>query len=98
MPDDWPGIDLMAVPPHSTTPQKISVKVRAEPIYVVEPGDWDWLAFVWIRKNAEPRFWLIPKHTAIPEPDHWGAKRLTLARLTVNSIRSRIILNCFPTA
>jgi hypothetical protein len=97
MPNNWPGFDLMAVPPYGGNSQKISVKGRRDPIYVAEPGDWDWLGFVWIPIGGLPRYWLIPKKKAMPEPRVYGDWRLTLDRLNQKFHRFENNLNCSRT-
>jgi hypothetical protein len=83
MPDNWRKYDLIAQQRPNGSPKRISVKARSHPILVMEePGGWDWIAIVELPKGtARPRFWLIPKEQAMPEPRLRGEWRITPARL-----------------
>jgi hypothetical protein len=89
MPDNWPDYDLIAQPPAHGKPQRINVKSRRErgthkPSFMLESGDWDWLAVVWILEgNEPPRCWLIPREVVLPgsEPYGWGDRLVTWRKL-----------------
>ena len=89
MPDSWPDYDLTAQPPAHGKPQRINLKSRRErdahkPSFMLKPGDWDWLAVVWILEgNERPRCWLIPREVVLPgsEPYGWGDRLVTWRKL-----------------